>query len=145
MRLTALAFVALGCSTTGTDTGFVDPPFCESLVDGGTTVIEDGSDAAAGSGSLALRILTDQSDDPFDPLYVAYRDFALEPSGTGGVQTIGKTTGDGLVEKTLGAGPWDFEATWTRGSTTCTATMEELEIEEARTTNACVILTCPVE
>jgi len=145
MRLTILALSALGCGPTYIDTGLADPPFCESLTDGGKTVLEDGSEASAGSGSLHLRVITDQSDDMFDPYYVAYRAFSLEPSETGGVQTTGNTNGDGLVDKTLGEMPWDFEATWTRGSTTCSAVMNGLEIQEGKTTNACVVLTCPEE
>ena len=145
MRLTVLVLAASGCATSAVDTAVEDPPFCESLADAGKTVSEDGSDASEGSGTLELRVITDQSDDIFDPLYVAYRAYALEPSETGGVQTTGTTSGDGLVERKLGAGDWDFEATWTRGSTTCTATMEALTVDSGRTTHACVLLTCPEE
>jgi len=105
--------------------------------------LEATSTAAAGSGTLDLRVITDQSDDPHDPYYVAYRNYTLEPALTGGVQTTGSTSGDGLVEKTLGAGVWKFEATWTRGSTTCLAASEELLVNDGETTHACLVLTCP--
>lgn len=133
------------CQTATYDSADVEPEFCSDPSFGGQSYTEEGSDASAGSGTLSIRVITDQSDDPFDPYYVAYRAYALEPSETGGVQTTGTTSGDGLVEKTLGAGTWDFEATWTRGSTTCSAVAEALVVEELKTTYACVVLTCPLD
>ena len=144
MRFVFVALLALACDASNTDTGFEEPPFCVDLADGGKTVLAEGSEASSGSGTLSLRVITDQSDDPFDPLYVAYRDFALEPADVGGVQTTGQTNGDGLVSETLGAGSWNFEATWSRGSTVCTAELGDIAVESGQTTSACVVLTCPL-
>lgn len=144
MRLFWPVLLLAACEPYQRDSTPEEGEFCSTLDDGGAQELADGSDAAAGSGSLELRVITDQSDDPRDPYYVAYRAYSLEPSQTGGVQTTGKTTGDGLVVKTLGAGTWDFEATWTRGSTTCTASMPELVLESGKTTSACAVLTCPL-
>lgn len=141
----ALVLAIAGCQTYSTDTAGEEPEFCSDVSFGGQSWVEDVSDASAGSGTLSIKVITDQSDDPSDPYYVAYRSYALEPTETGGVQTIGTTSGDGLVEKTLGAGLWDFEATWTRGSTTCVAVAEALAVEEVKTTHACVVLTCPLD
>ncbi|MBM4369404.1 MAG: hypothetical protein FJ102_24540 [Deltaproteobacteria bacterium] len=116
--------------------------FCAEVEEGGTWEQEAASDVAESSGLLFARVITDESDDPRDPVFVAYRDYTLEPAETGGVQTVGKTTGDGIVEKTLGVGTWHFQATWTRGSTTCKAEME-IPIAAQTTTYACALLTCP--
>lgn len=116
--------------------------FCAEVDEGGTWEQESASDVAESSGLLFARVITDESDDPRDPVFVAYRDYTLEPAETGGVQTVGKTTGDGIVEKTLGVGTWLFQATWTRGSTTCKAEME-IPIAAQTTTYACALLTCP--
>jgi hypothetical protein len=121
----------------------VEPEFCSLPEFDGEMWFEPVSDAADGSGTLDLRVITDQSEDVNDPFYVAYRNYTLEPTETGGVQTTGTTTGDGLVQKTLGAGIWTFEATWTRGSSTCLATTDALLINSGETTHACVVLTCP--
>lgn len=145
MRSVPILVVLLACDTATVDTEDSGANFCQTLDDGDAVWMEEASDAGAGSGSLDLRVITDQADDPHDPYYVAYRAYSLEPAETGGVQTTGQTNGDGLVQKTLGAGTWNFEATWSRGSVTCTATMLELAITEGQTTHACVVLTCPVD
>ncbi len=131
------------CAATDTETAEPEPEFCSDATFDGATLEEEGGDANPGSGTLKVRVITDQSDDVNDPYYVAYRTYALEPARTGGVQTIGTTSGDGLVEKTLGAGIWDFEASWTRGSRTCLAVNEEITVREGKITQACVVLTCP--
>lgn len=140
-RLPLLALVA--CSTYTADSAEEEPEFCSDPSFGGLYETTDGSEAGTGSGTLNIRVITDQSDDPYDPYYVAYRAYALEPTEVGGVQTTGTTTGDGLVSKNVGAGLWSFEATWTRGSTTCSAVATGIPVEEGKTTSACVVLTCP--
>lgn len=144
MRLLPL-FALLGCTTSTYDSADVEPEFCSDPSFDGMTESIEGSDAGAGSGTLNIRVITDQSDDPNDPFYVAYRAYALEPTETGGVQTTGTTSGDGLVSKNVGAGLWNFEATWTRGSTTCSAIATAIPVEEGMTTSACVVLTCPLD
>jgi hypothetical protein len=115
--------------------------FCSTLGDGGVAF----SEAVGGnetSGLLSLRVLTDQSADPKDPLYVAFKSYTLENIDSGGVKTLGKTTGDGLVSELLGAGNWAFSAAYTRGSLTCLAQMEVL-VEANSTTYGCPVMTCP--
>jgi hypothetical protein len=130
-----------GDAGTG-ETGDPTTEFCSTLDDGNTYEDYGSAEVGAGSGSLNARVITDQSEEVRDPFYVAYRPYTLEPVETGGVQTKGSTTGDGLVEKTLGVGNWDFEVTWTRGSTTCVAAMQ-FPILEQQTTRVCVVMTCP--
>jgi hypothetical protein len=143
--LSAALLLTVACdgNAAATDSDMAPPPFCTVAEHDGEMWLDETSAAASGSGSLDLRVITDQSEDVNDPFYVAYRNYTLEPTETGGVQTTGTTSGDGLVQKTLGAGIWTFEATWTRGSTTCLATTEALLIESGQTTHACVVLTCP--
>lgn len=133
----------LACAPQEVDSAVdLEVAFCDVVDDAGTWEQEEGADVAASSGRLFARVITDQSEDPRDPVYVAYRDYTLEPAETGGVQTVGKTTGDGIVEKTLGVGTWLFKATWSRGSTTCSANLE-LPIAAETTTYACALLSCP--
>lgn len=139
----AMVLVA-GCDAGGTldsgDTaGFAE--FCATLEDGGRYIVEDGG-GNSGSGLLHVRVLTNQSGEVADPLYVAFKSYTLENVDAGGVQTTGQTSGDGLVEEMLGAGTWDFEAAYPRGSTPCTARIE-VPVEAERTTYACPVMTCP--
>ena len=141
MRVILLTLLAAACDGDA-DTGDpVTKGFCLDLNDGNTSVMEDGG-ATGSSGVLNIRVITSESDDPRDPLWVAFKPFTLEPTETGGIQTTGETSGDGLVVKTVGAGLWSFEAAYTRGSSNCTATME-IEVEAERTTYACPVLSCP--
>ncbi len=142
-RLAALTLLAAACTGTQSLDSETEPEFCTVTAHDGEMWMEATSTVADGSGALDLRVITDQSEDVNDPFYVAYRNYALEPTATGGVQTTGTTSGDGLVQKTLGAGIWTFEATWTRGSVTCVAATEALLINSGETTHACVVLTCP--
>lgn len=119
--------------------GFAE--FCSTLEDGGRYVVEDGGGNAS-SGLLHVRLLTNQSGEVADPLYVAFKSYTLENVDAGGVQTTGQTSGDGLVEEMLGAGTWEFEAAYPRGSATCTALIE-VPVEPGRTTYACPVMTCP--
>ena len=144
MRTPVLFLFLAACAPEVVQTVDTAAAFCDTLDDADGVWMEEVSDASANSGSLDLRVITDQADDPHDPLYVAYRAYSLEPAETGGVQTTGTTNGDGLVQKTLGIGTWDFQATWTRGAVTCTAIMNDGLIVEAQTTHACVVLTCPL-
>ncbi len=140
----ALVFLSLlACAPQEVDTAVdLEVAFCDVVDDAGEWKQEEGADVASSSGRLYARVITDQSEDPRDPVYVAYRDYTLEPAETGGVQTVGKTTGDGIVEKTLGVGTWLFKATWSRGSTTCSASLE-VPIASETTTYACALLSCP--
>lgn len=115
--------------------------FCTTLNDGGlTTSAAEGGNGT--SGILSIRVLTSESVDPQDPLYVAFKNYTLENLDSGGVKTTGKTSGDGLVEVMLGAGTWDFQAVYTRGSLTCVAQMEVL-VEANTTVSACPVMNCP--
>ena len=139
----ALLFLAAGCTPDFADSGKSDPSsFCSTVDEAGTWEQLVDNDVSGSSGVLWVRLITDQSDDPRDPYYVAYRAYALEPAETGGVQTTGSTTGDGIIEKTVGVGNWAVKATWSRGSTTCTAE-GTLPVEEQKMTRGCLLLTCP--
>ncbi|MDP2308037.1 MAG: hypothetical protein Q8P18_18575 [Pseudomonadota bacterium] len=130
-----------GVPSTDADDTAVTTGFCATLADGGLTETEaEGGNGT--SGILSLRVLTDESEDPRDPLYVAFKAYTLENLESGGVKTLGKTTGDGLVEELLGAGSWTFSAAYTRGSLTCLAQMEAL-VEPNTTTYGCPVMDCP--
>lgn len=145
MRISLLPFAALaacsGAATGGVDDSAGTGEFCSSLADGGqyVTFPEGGNDT---SGALVIRVLTDESTDPNDPLYVAFKSYSLQNVVSGGVKTTGQTTGDGLVDELLGAGTWAFIAVYTRGSLVCTAEIE-LPLEANSTTYGCPIMTCP--
>ena len=130
-----------GAPTTNGDSASDQAEFCSSLNDGGQTqsLAEGGNDT---SGVLKIRVLTDESEDPRDPLYVAFKEYTLENVDSGGVKTLGKTSGDGLVEELLGAGNWSFSAAYTRGSLTCLATIQ-MPVEPNTTTYGCPVMTCP--
>ncbi|MES2644820.1 MAG: hypothetical protein V4850_35360 [Myxococcota bacterium] len=140
----ALAPCLSGCTgdgTTDADDTSGAPEFCATLNDGGLTesVAEGGNGT---SGLLSLRVLTDESEDPRDALYVAFKEYTLENVDSGGVKTLGKTTGDGLVTELLGAGNWGFSAAYTRGSLTCIAQIVAL-VEPNTTTYGCPVMDCP--
>lgn len=139
----AIVWAALlsGCAAGGSEDSAAAGEFCETLEDGGQQRVVDGTGDAA-SGNLEIRLVTDESVDAHDPLFVAFRPYTLENIDQGGVQTTGKTTGDGLVEEVLGAGTWAFDAAYTRGSTTCLASLD-VEVEAGMTTEACPIMSCP--
>ncbi len=146
MRIFPFASLAL-LACGGSDTAVVDSAsqtddFCLTLADGGRVVTEAGG-ASGASGALVVRVITSETVDPRDPLYVAFKDYALENVATGGVQTTGKTSGDGLVREVLGEGTWRFRAAYPRGSKTCTAELE-IPVEAGNTTHACAVMVCPV-
>src|SRR5688500_5593439 len=100
-----LPVLSLACNNGGTGQGDGDSAgsegFCDSLNGGGTYEVLDGGGNAS-SGVVAIRLLTTESTDIHDPLYIAFKDFTLENVDAGGVQTIGKTSGDGLVSQLVG-------------------------------------------
>ncbi|MDP2316665.1 MAG: hypothetical protein Q8P41_27470 [Pseudomonadota bacterium] len=141
LLLVPLFLACTGPSTKNGDDSADNGEFCSTLNDGGVTVAvaEGGNDT---SGKLSLRVLTDESTDARDPLYVAFKEYTLENVDSGGVKTFGKTSGDGLVDELLGAGNWAFSAAYTRGSLTCLAQIDAL-IEANTTTLGCPVMTCP--
>lgn len=143
--LVCVSLLAVACTGKGTtqETGDSEPyEFCDALTDGGQYRIESGG-GGTNSGDLWVRVLSGESSDPNEPLYVAFKDYTLENTDVGGVPTTGQTSGDGLVEvDNLGAGNWLFRATYSRGSSTCTAELA-VPIQAASTTAGCPIMTCP--
>jgi hypothetical protein len=142
MRLLPLVLL-VACSggpAAGLDSA--DTEFCSTLDDGGTYEVEEGVGGNATSGQVEVRLITDEADSVNDPLYVAFKDFSLQNMESGGVQTIGKTTGDGLVSELVGAGQWAFQASWARGSTLCMANLE-LPSQPNDTTHGCAVMSCP--
>ncbi len=144
MRIALVLFGGLGCSgptDSSLDDTADDGGFCSSIADGGATTTEPiGGNTT--SGHLTLRMLTSESIDPYDPLYVAFKDYTLESIDSGGVKTTGKSTGDGLVDVQLGAGNWRFSGAYIRGSLTCLAEIDVL-LEPNTTTYACAVMACP--
>jgi hypothetical protein len=140
--LALVVFVA-ACSSGGPDTGDSAgaEPFCSTLNDGGAYETEAGGGNGT-SGELDIRVLTSESTDPKDPLYVAFKDFTLQNIDSGGVKTTGKTSGDGLVSELLGAGNWRFSAAYIRGALTCLAEID-VPIAADTTTSACPVMACP--
>jgi hypothetical protein len=145
MRIASLLLVALGAGCTGggpsSDDSAASTEFCSTLNDGGTYETADGGGNST-SGQLSLRVLTSESTDPRDALYVAFKDFTLENVDSGGVKTTGKTSGDGLVSELLGAGNWHFSAAYTRGATTCLAEID-VPVTANTTTSGCPVMVCP--
>jgi hypothetical protein len=136
--------LAVGAGCTGgtvADDSAASPEYCSTLDDGGTSVLSDGGGNVT-SGKLHIRVLTTESFDPKDPLYVAFKDYTLENLDSGGVKTTGKTSGDGLVDVQLGAGNWEFTAAYTRGSLTCLAVLD-VALVAGKTTEGCAVLSCP--
>jgi hypothetical protein len=144
MRLSLLLLPLAACSGSGTgitEDDSASGEFCSSLADGGTFEVRpEGGNAT--SGNLEIRVLTSESEDPMDPVYVAFKSYTLENIDSGGVKTIGQTSGDGLVDELLGAGNWRFSAAYTRGSLTCLAEID-LPIQANSTTWGCPVMQCP--
>ena len=131
-----------GADSVAVDSGVQTDEFCLTLAEGGRVMTDEGG-ASGASGALVVRVISSETTDPRDPLYVAFKDYALENIATGGVQTTGKTSGDGLVREVLGEGTWRFRAAYPRGSRTCTAELE-VAVEAGNTTHGCAVMTCPV-
>lgn len=136
-----LAFAACSGSTGPIDDDTAQSgEFCSTLADGNTTqVLPSGGNGT--SGDVVIRVITNESTDVYDPLYVAFKDYTFE-SAAGGVPTTGRTSGDGLVDVLLGAGSWTFTAAYTRGSTTCLATVD-FDVAVNTTTYGCPVMDCP--
>ena len=129
-----------GSTGTGGDDTAGSGEFCSTLADGNTyQTLNSGGNGT--SGDLVVRVITSESTDPYDPLFVAFKDYSLESEG-GGVPTTGRTSGDGLVDVLLGAGNWTFTAAYARGSTTCLATLA-FPVDPNTTTYACPVMDCP--
>lgn len=145
MRLAPFVVFFAACSdpVTGTDdTGTVVLEFCDAITDGGQSSVEAVGGSAA-SGDLVMTVITNESVDVHDPMYVAFKEYTLENVALGGVATTGTTTGDGLAPvSNLGAGEWTFEATYSRGSSLCSALIT-LDVVANSTTTGCVVMTCP--
>ena len=136
-----LVLSACGDDPVAQDTGTLPPSFCATLDEADLVETVEGG-ATGASGRVYVRLITDETDDPRDPLYVAFKDYALENVQTGGVATTGKTSGDGIVEEVLGAGTWSFRAAYPRGSRVCTAQIE-FDVVAGQTSRACTVLSCP--
>ncbi len=135
----------LGCTGNAAidssgDSAAVDE-YCDTLDEGGRFSTAEGG-ATGASGLLAARVITSESEVARDPLYTAFKQYTIENVDSGGVQTTGETTGDGLVEEVLGAGTWALRVSYPRGSAACTAEIE-VPIVAGSTTNACVVMDCP--
>jgi hypothetical protein len=144
MRTAPLVLALLaGCagSTTGGTDETATPEFCSTLADGGLIETADGGGNAS-SGLISIRVLTDESTDPKDPLYVAFKNYAFENLDGGGVKTVGQTSGDGLADELLGAGSWRFSAVYSRGSLLCVAEIDVVA-EPDKTTYGCPVMRCP--
>lgn len=147
LRLLPVLFALYAPACTGSDSSADaedtsnTSELCVTLEDGGLTeTAPEGGNAT--SGLISLRVLTSESLDPRDALYVAFKPYTLENLDSGGVKTLGKTSGDGLVSELLGAGTWGFSAAYTRGSLTCLAQIDVL-VEPNTTTYGCPVMDCP--
>jgi len=142
MRIVLLTLLTgcAGAAATGSEET-ASGEFCSTLADGGTFLSEDGGGNGS-SGLIDIRMLTNESVDINDPLYVAFKSYTLENLDSGGVKTVGQTSGDGLVSELLGAGNWSFSAAYTRGSLTCLANLE-LPVTANGTTLGCPVMECP--
>ncbi len=138
LPLLALAACA-GAPSTGIDTS-ADANFCDTPDDASAWNQEEGGGDGS-SGELDLLVINDAVEDPHQPEYVAYKNYTLEPTETGGVQTPGQTSGDGIVSQKLGAGQWTFKASTQRGPDSCHAEME-FPIGAGKTTHACALMSC---
>ncbi len=145
MRLASVLFLfacAPTASTDGSDTGTKELGFCESLADVGLSTVEQVGGSSV-SGDLVVHVITNESVNPRDPTYVAFKEYTLENVTQGGVASTGTTSGDGLVSAAnLGAGEWDFAATYSRGSALCEALLT-VSVVANSTTTACAVMTCP--
>lgn len=139
-----LPLLLTGCAggaATGVGDDTAETDFCSTLEDGGLSKTIDGGGNST-SGLVQIRVLTNESTDPRDPLYVAFKSYSFENVDSGGVKTVGQTTGDGLVEEQLGAGNWRFSAVYSRGSLLCVAEID-VAVEPNKTVMGCPVMDCP--
>lgn len=131
----------VACAAGDSATGAAPEDFCATLDDSDQYRVDPGASTESG-GDLVLRVLNAQTDDPYDPQWIAFVDYTLEPTSTTGAQTPGRTSGDGLVERPLGQGTWLFKASKPRGSSACLAQIE-FPLDSGQTTRACAVMRCP--
>ncbi len=130
-----------GCHEENTDTGQSLPPFCYSLEDGETWRFE-GSGGGETSGSFDGNLITDFSEDIFDPDYVAYVEYVVENLDVGGTtQQYGRTDNVGIFQGTGAPGLWAFTAGTQVGDATCSA-YTEFQVEVGTTTRVCAVMHC---
>jgi hypothetical protein len=143
--MTLLALFLTACTTTTGPKESVDSGplgFCEKVSDGGSYEAAD-REGSASSGDLVVKMITVEDVDIRNPLYIAFKDYTLENTDTGGIQQTGQTSGDGIASITgLGPGNWSFQASFARGSRICTAVLS-VPVAAGQRTTGCVVMSCP--
>ncbi len=143
MNLLALFLTACTASTGSKESLDSGPPgFCEKISDGGAYEAED-REGSGSAGDLVVKMVTVEDVDIRNPLYIAFKDYTLENTDTGGIQQTGQTSGDGIATITgLGPGNWSFQASFARGSRICTAELS-VPVTGGQLTTGCVVMSCP--
>ena len=143
MNLLALFFRACTSSTGSKESlDSSTPGFCEKVSDGGSYEAADRAGSSS-SGDLVVKVITVEDVDIRNPLYIAFKDYTLENTDTGGIQQTGQTSGDGIATITgLGPGNWSFQASFARGSRICTAELS-VPVTAGQLTTGCVVMSCP--
>jgi hypothetical protein len=114
--------------------------FCESMSTADQWKIEGGGGTSV-SGVIYGRLLTDKSEDPRDPNFVAYVGYAMKSLDVGGVQTPGETDVKGDFVETVGAGQWEITVAAVKNGWTCNNQVS-FEVEAGSTTWLCLDLRC---
>ena len=138
---TLLSLLLVACHEEEGDTGVQVTPFCYSLEDGDSWMFE-GEGGGETSGRFEGNLITDYSDDIFDPDYVAYVEYVVENLDIGGTtQQYGHTDNVGIFEGSGAPGLWAFTAGTQVGDATCSA-YTEFQVEVGTTTRVCAVMHC---
>lgn len=140
--LLAIPITSAACSSNwqGVDTASYILPFCESMDDSDTYLIETGGGSGA-SGVVIGRLVTDESDDIHDPNFVADVEYTLENIDVGGTQQQGETDDSGYFKEILGEGNWLLKLSAFKASLDCLNEIS-FNVEAGNTTDLCIDVHC---
>ena len=115
--------------------------FCADISAANTSEIVPGG-ASGANGALFARIITDESEDPHNPNYVAKVTYVLENLDVGGSPRYGESDNAGEILATLGAGNWRVQLSNTRVAGQDCYNDQSFVIEAGKTTYLCLDVNC---
>jgi len=136
-----------GCDSDSNDSGAGGDSldlFCEDVADGGSYELEESQSASidGANGSLVARIVTDESDDPHNPNYVADVTYIIENIDVGGSPRYGESDITGEIIATLGEGNWYIQISNNRVAGFDCYNEGTFIIEAGMTTILCLDVNC---
>jgi hypothetical protein len=140
MRWCPIFSLLFACTDAAVDDTAEVEVFCDSMATANQWKVEAGG-ADKVSGLVYGRLITDQSDDPRDPNFVAFVEYTLKNTDVGGVQIPGESDVNGDFVEMLGAGAWEITIAAVKNGWTCNNKVD-FEVAPDSTTWLCLDMQC---